>query len=115
MKRVVLSAVFGLMLGASALSAQIATTTIANIPYDFVANGVPMKAGRYNIEVIGTFVRVAAADRSVAVVMPLNAPQTSVHARPEAEVLLKRKGNELHLVAVREPGSSVVRVVAPNY
>lgn len=114
MKRILLSAVLTLAATAGAAFATPTSTTRADIPYDFVANGVEMPAGQYDLQISLTQVRLSSADGKRVVLLPASQLRP-IALNTTTGIFLKREGSRMRLVAVREAGSGYLRVLGAGY
>ena len=100
---------------AAGTSASAASVSQATLPYEFIANGIKMPAGKYRIENLPGAVRLTDMRSGSITVLPQRGTRPTSGNR-KTHLIMKRFGETVHLVAVRESGSSQVRILdAQNY
>lgn len=102
-------ALTGVIAGGSS-AAQAANVSHATLPYEFMANGVKMPAGKYRVENLPGVVRLMELSSGSIVVLPHQGVRTT-GANRKTHLIMKRAGSTVHLVAVREGNSSRLRVL----
>src|SRR5262249_22504384 len=113
MRRLLLSAILTLAVTASAAFATNSFTR-AVIPYAFTANNIEMPPGKYDIEIRMNKVLITSTSENIAVVLPAHSVRPT-QPSSTAALIMKREGNQMRLVAVREPKSHLLRIVGPGF
>ena len=95
---------------AGGLSANAAAISQATLPYEFIANGVKMPAGKYRVEALPGAVRLTDMQSGSVTLVPQRAIRSTA-GNKKTQLIMKRSGQDMHLVAVREGGSTRMRVL----
>jgi hypothetical protein len=103
MKRTLLIAALSLASVAGSAFGATPKTVTASVPYRFVANGVDLPAGRYQVDIYLNRVRLVSENGSTIVDIPA-AQLRSAQLRVGTDLIMKRKDGRMYLLAVRDSG-----------